>query len=826
MSNLYPVSDACSDTSVTRCAFLLLMCLFVGSGCAALIYEVVWFQILQLVIGSSAVSLGILLGTYMGGMCLGSLFFARLISPQYHPLRVYALLELGIGLLGLILLFFIPNLNRFYAAHFSENFSLGLRAIMGVLCLLVPTFFMGATLPAISRWLETTPKGVSWLGFLYGGNIVGAVVGCLLAGFFLLRLYNTAVATYVAVAINLSVALMAWTLSTRTAGNHRPRTLISTSRASHTKGVYVCIALSGLTALGAEVVWTRLLSLVLGATVYTFSIILAVFLTGLGIGSSVSAALSRRLNRPQIALGLCQMGLCGALAWSAFMLTQSIPYWPIDPTLSKSPWYTFQLDLLRCLWATLPGALLWGASFPLAIACVATNTQDMAKTVGRLYAANTIGAICGALGFSLFVIAQIGTQGAQRLLILLAMTSALILPINTWLTQRRMTWKRPAMSTALIVLTGVLLAWTVQQTPWGLVAYGRTLLFGTGQDTCLYMGEGINASIAVTEAENQHNFHVSGKIVASSEPEDMRLQLLLGHMPALFHPAPKTVLVVGCGAGVTAGAFVLHPTIERIVICEIEPLIPPTAQTYFAKENNHVLKDPRVEVIYDDARHFILTTQAQFDIITSDPIHPWVKGAAALYSKEYFELCQQRLNPGGIITQWVPLYESTPETVKSEIATFFQALPCGTLWSNDLQGQGYDLFMLGCTDIMQINVSHLDERLKQPEYAQVLKSLNSIHIRHALDLLSTYAGNKKDLIQWLAHAQINLDKNMRLQYLAGMGLNMDQTTSIFDDILVHLTFPEKIIIATNLEKRRLKQMIISRLPESWAYPPPPRRGTQ
>ena len=151
------------------------------------------------------------------------------------------------------------------------------------------------------------------------------------------------------------------------------------------------------------------------------------------------------------------------------------------------------------------------------------------------------------------------------------------------------------------------------------------------------------------------NFHVSGKVEASSEPQDMRLQRMLGHIPALLHPKPRSVLVVGCGAGVTAGSFVLYPEVERIVICEIEPLIPPIAADYFGPENYNVLDDPRVEVVYDDARHYILTTNEKFDIITSDPIHPWVKGSATLYSKEYFEMCRRHLNPGGVITQWVPL---------------------------------------------------------------------------------------------------------------------------------------------------------------------------
>src|SRR5436190_3025645 len=263
----------------------LLLVLFVGSGCAALIYEIVWFELLQLVIGSSAISLSILLGTFMGGMCLASLALPRLISARHHPLRVYALLELGIGVIGVLVLIGMPLVGGAYTAWAGTGLaSVVFRGVAASICLLPPTLLMGATLPAISRWVETTPEGVSWLGFFYGGNIAGAVVGSLFAGFYLLRVYDVMVATFVAVALNLTVCALGLAIAKAT-----PNEIVDTrparaERAPDAWSVYATIALSGMTALAAEVVWTRLLSLLFGATVYTFSLILAVFLVGLGIG--------------------------------------------------------------------------------------------------------------------------------------------------------------------------------------------------------------------------------------------------------------------------------------------------------------------------------------------------------------------------------------------------------------------------------------------------------------------------------------------------------------------------------------------------------------
>src|SRR5262245_41500594 len=238
-----------------------LVLLFIGSGCAALIYEIVWFQILELVVGASSVSLGILLGTFMGGMCVGSLFAPRIVSRMHHPLKVYAFLELGIAVLGVIILIGVPLIGNLYTAWAGSGMaSMLLRGIVAGICLLPPTFLMGATLPAISRWVETTPEGVSWLGFFYGGNIAGAVVGSLLAGFYLLRVYDVAIATFAAVAINVVVAVIGLMIAKLT--SYSPEQIDERAEVSHSVSaeesemwpVYVTIALSGFAALSAEVV--------------------------------------------------------------------------------------------------------------------------------------------------------------------------------------------------------------------------------------------------------------------------------------------------------------------------------------------------------------------------------------------------------------------------------------------------------------------------------------------------------------------------------------------------------------------------------------------
>jgi spermidine synthase len=789
-----------------------LLFLFAGSGCAALIYEIVWLQLLQLVIGSSAVSLGLLLAAYMGGLCLGSALLPRVVSPRHHPLRVYALLELGIGVLGLAELFGIPLLSRVYLAGASHGiFGVVLRGSVAAVCLLPPTLLMGASLPALARWVKTSPEGISRLGYLYSANIAGAVFGCLLAGFYLLRNFDMAVATYAAAAINFAVALFSYALAMRS--RHAPRAGsaedASSPRLPRAWIIYLAIGLSGLSALGAEVVWTRLLSLLLGATVYTFSIILGVFLIGLWGGSSAGSYLARRVTNAGLALAGCQILLAVTIAWTAYTLAHSLPYWPVDPWLSTDPWFNFELDLVRCAWAIFPATLLWGASFPLALAAAVAPGQDAGRLSGEVYAANTAGSIAGALAFSLWLIPTVGTRGSQQLMIGLAAVAAIVAALSLKGVSR-------VASAGAAVLAGVFLVGTVADVPWQVIAYGRRMapilrgfqLYDQANPTkVLYRGEGINSSILIAERAGQRHFYVSGKAEASTAPLDMRLERMMGHVPALVHANPRSVLVVGFGAGITAGSFVPYPDVASIVICELEPLIPPASTQYFGKQNYRVLDDRRARIVYDDARHYIFTTNNKFDVITTDPIHPWVKGTSTLYSKEYYELVKAHLNPGGVVAQWLPIYDSDLETVKTELATFFEVFPSGTVWSNNWKGDGYDLVLLGQAETKPISVDEMQQRLDLPGYARVRESLDEVGFHSAVEFLASYAGRASDLGPLLIGAQINDDLNLRLQYLAGLGLNSMAAPQIYRDVLTYRRFPEGLLVGTGGRMDALRTLL-------------------
>lgn len=789
----------------------LMLILFVGSGCAALIYEIVWYQSLSLIVGSNAISLGVVLGTFMGGMCVGSLLLPKIVNPDEHPLRVYAKIEAGIAVSGLLILFVLPYAGGLYTSFGGSGFSgLLLRGLFCAICLAFPTILMGATLPAVARWVQATPRGVSWLGFFYGGNIAGAVLGCLLAGFYLLRLFDNSVATYVAMAFNIAVAFAGWTLANVTAYDPPvpKNSTLAIEFPRHAWPVFVAIALSGATALGAEVVWTRLLALLLGATTYSFSLILAAVLAGLGIGSGVGSFFARTSTDPRRALGWCQLGIVAAIAWAAYCETQALPYWPVNPALSSS-WFQLQLDFVRCLVTVLPAAMLWGASFPLALAAVAPDQRDTGRLVGAVYAANTVGAILGALVASLILVAAIGTQQSQRVLMALAALAALIMLVPDYTRRHSQAAnagskgnngfnKRGLIVGGIVIIISLWLGVTVIPVPALLVGYGRysgTMMKSHGE--FIFVGEGMNSSMAVSRTDDGYLlYHNAGKVQASSLPQDMRLQRMLGHLTTLLPTQAKSVLVIGCGAGVTAGSVSISPAVEKLTIAEIEPLVPSTVSTFFGDQNYHVVKNPKTHVRLDDARHFLLTTHEKFDAITSDPFDPWVKGAASLYSREFWEEAKQHLNPGGVVTVFVQLYESGTAAVKSEMATFFEAFPDGVVFGNTFEGQGYDVVLVGQNGPLKVDLDAIEARLARPEYAPVRESLADIGFKSGVELFTTFAGRASDLKGYLADAQINRDRNLRLQYLAGLDLNKREQATIYGDVLANGRWVEGMFSGT------------------------------
>jgi spermidine synthase len=294
----------------------------------------------------------------------------------------------------------------------------------------------------------------------------------------------------------------------------------------------------------------------------------------------------------------------------------------------------------------------------------------------------------------------------------------------------------------------------------------------------------------------------------------MRLQRMLGHITTLVPRTPSKVLVIGCGAGVTAGAVSIDPLVKDQTIAEIEPLVPEVVSTYFSAHNFDVVRNPKVRVHLDDARHYLLTTDEKFDAITSDPLDPWVKGAATLYTREFFQVVKDHLNPGGVVTLFVQLYESNEAAVKSEIATFLEAFPNGAVFANTYNGQGYDLVLFGQLENAKIDVDRVQQRLNDPANAAIRQSLGEIGINSAIDLFGTYAGRRADMGPWLKDAIINTDRNLRLQYLAGLGLNLYRSDPIYKSMIATSEYPDDLFEGSPETLQALRNRIDASLSSS------------
>ena len=799
-----------AHSTPTPLTLFAVLCLFAASGCAALIYQVVWFEQLTLAIGSSAVSLGVLLATFLGGLGLGSLLASRSIGGRYAPLQRYALLELAIGVLGMVTLAALPLLGGAYAALAGTGaVSLALRLVVAGLALLPATMLMGATLPVVAAALRADARGAAWLGWCYAANTVGGMAGSVAAGFYLLRVHDAYVATFVAVALNFASAAVAFLLARR--GGARAAAVAAAfvptvTRASGTAAIYVATALSGLTALAAEVLWTRHLTLLLGGTVYTFALIVAVFLSGIGLGGAAGAAAGRRCDA-RAALAATQALLCVALAAGAYALAASLPYWPIDVTLPSTAAVALQLDVLRVALVALPATLLWGASLPLALAALVAAGEHPQRAIGRLYAANTFGAILGALGTTFVLVVALGSARTLELMIVASGVAALVL-LRGVVAQRNV--RLGALAAVLATVTAATLS--VRPVPPALVAFGRFLPTRGLDANVIYVGEGLTASVAVSaEPNGTLTYHNAGKTQASTYAQDMRLQRMLGHLSTLLARQPRDVLVIGLGAGMTAGAVSVDPAVERVVVAELEPLVPAVAAAYFGDYNFDVVANPKVEIRVDDGRHFLTTTTQRFSAITSDPLDPWVKGAAALYTREFWELCRARLDEDGVVTVFVQLYETTEDAVRSELATFFDVFPHGAVFANTVEGLGYDAVLVGRSSDAPIDLERLQARLDSSAYRSVAESLRAVGFDSALDLVSTFAGDATSLAPWLEGAQRNTDRGLKLQYLAGQGLNVLAGAEIFRALVGSgPSFPSKLFTGTPAQLEELQQRLAAR----------------
>ena len=758
---------------VARWAFPAL---FVVSGGAALVYQVVWSRMLSAVFGVTAFAVATVLVSFMGGMALGAAILGTRADRVARPLRMFALLEAGIGVYAVLMPWLLAGMDAALVAlwpSLPESFVVrsAIRFVGSLALLIVPTMLMGATLPALGQGLLRRRESLGLgIGILYFVNTLGAAVGCFLAGFVLLPRWGLTATTFIAFAGNALVAAIAFALdrgvpAAPTVASDAPE-VAETPATSPAWWPYAVTCGSGFAALAFEVVWFRVLVLVFGSTIYSFSAMLTVFLTGLAAGSLAGGWLVDRVRHPARLLAWTQGGvaltaLLGGLAVNAMpgVFLRTLAGFGFDfggMTATKM--------LLSAL-LLLPAALLFGATFPVVVKLAPAAGRGTGSRIGRVYVMNTLGAIFGSFVAGFVLLPTIGME--STLVLVIAIAGALgigsLVAEPGWKPARAI----PA-GLALVAIVGIaifgprwnrgLLGAGVYFEPQQFVtAAGAPVLDNVVADyELMTYTEGYNETIISYRSPKGKFITVNGSPTASDHFDDMFAQRMLGHLPlALCPKQAKTACIVGLGAGVTAGSIAIYD-LESFTALEIETGVF-VASRFFEKENHHLLDNPKLKVLIDDGRNFLKVTEEKFDVISSAPNFPSLTGSGALFSTEFFELARARLAPGGVVCHYAPIFRIQPGDVAAILGSFRDVFPHVRVFSTGLW-----IIVLGRMEpFPPIDVPELTRRVKEPVVAQ---SLAEIGVRGPIELLSFFQFDEDRLAAITDGAPRNTDDQPRAEF--------------------------------------------------------------
>jgi spermidine synthase len=733
-------------SSLFQKALFLVLVFFFFSGVTGLIYEILWTRMIVKIIGGAPFAVTIILTVFMGGLGLGSYVASRTIDRIQEPLklvRIYGLLELIIGLyalaIPLLLVAFRPLQAVLYNQLFSHfmlyNF---LTFVSSVIILIIPIICMGATLPILCKFYVT---GLSRLGThtgrLYGLNTVGAAAGALICGFWLLDVLGELGTLMTAVIVNVTIGLACQALYFRAkkfplvhvrvdldTEESRPKEALYKTMPQKSSFVLnsalIIFAVSGFCAMAYEVIWTKLLGLIVGPTTYSFTIVLVTFITGLGLGSFVFGWLADRLRDPLRLLIITQIAACLFVIGTSQLLGNSQLFF------SKLI-YSFRdqfvlLSLLKAallfLFMVFP-TLCLGAAFPLVGKIYTPSVSKVGRSIGFAYALNTLGAVLGSFCAGFVLLPLLGKENSLSFLISLQLLASLVIAFLLFGIKMKSIKKLAPL--ALSAVLGLILcvyypSWNqkllssgkynrfdyiepaIRNTGWlESLLRGKEILLRYDKGEVVYYGEGIGGFTTVIKTPDalgnlEYSMANSGKMDASSRG-DMKTQTLLAHLPMLFHHSAKKVMILGLASGITAGETLLYP-IEHVDVLEINRQVV-QASDFFLPWNNDVLSNPKANLIIQDARAHLQLTKQKYDVIVSEPSNPWMAGLATLFSRDFFKIVKERLRGDGVFVQWLHSYNMDWATFSLIGRTFAEIFPKNALVSTAPFPEGRDYLLVG-----------------------------------------------------------------------------------------------------------------------------------
>ena len=768
---------------------LVAACFFL-SGATGLIYEVLWARMLGLVFGATTLAVSTVLAAFMGGLAIGSALAGRRGAAVKRPIRAYGVIEILIALYALAVPFLFTFVDNLYAIIW-QNFHPGFfafslwRFLLSCLMLLVPTALMGATLPILSAALlrSNGPRSTS-ITRLYTRNLAGAICGGIVAGFLLLPTFGVRVTIYIAALINILIGIVSIVADRRkeiqlsipnaNADESQPAEKIPLAAPGDAGFWMVCAFISGFVTIATQVVWTRLLTMIVGSSTYAFSIVVALFLMGLSGGSFVIA---RKGRAAKLRATVLRVELLTAVSiFLSLVMANKIPGLLINTGLRFhiSSWAgLLSLQILSVALLILLPAFFMGMVMPLVLVWAGTKHSDQSvQLVGRSYAVNTLGAITGAFVAGFVLVPRLTT----RFTILFAAVLCIVVAGAAYqpkIDARDRDLRRAVAAglTLTVILLLFLAAPRMNRADLSIGAYDslvRVLAKSRGAvedesvqrqgpeiHQLLMYEEGPTSTVSVRKDWEITSMAINGRTNASDR-DDMATQVMLGQLPLLLAPRLKNALVVGYATGVTAGAILQSP-IESVECVELEPTTV-NGSRFFEHVNNHPLDDPRLHLIIDDARTYLRVIPKRYDMIVSEPSHPWVPGVANLFTREFFQLGRDRLNDDGIFVQWVQIYQLSTDSLRSVLRTFQETFPYVLVFRVQGAWKGKDLLLVGSKT--PLTLDRIKERIGDSRIAAELARVN---IKGEADVRAWYVCDEKQLWPAVAGAVINTDDNMHIE---------------------------------------------------------------
>lgn len=776
-----------AQAAAPRWPLLLLgVLVFFSSGFSGLVFEIIWVRMAALGLGVTIWAVAVVVASFMAGLALGSAALGRVADRTSRCVQLYALLEVGIAASGLAATLALGHLPTWMTSLPTEAATVPDRTLQVALVfviLIVPCTMMGGTLPTMTRALSTVMTPGHVLGLLYGANTLGAVAAAFFTDWSLIPALGLTMTTRVAATLNIFAAggalLLARALRlslARTAAAReaepRPEDAAvaspppppAVSWRALKNPLYGAYAISGLSSMGLQITWTRLMMAYARPSVYIYSVVLSVYLAGIALGSLLAARWAARTPSPRSWLVVALSGMTLASLASMFWIT------PVDAALSSpllepllrslaqaagAEDHTVHLSMLnngiRAIALFGIPTLLMGFAFPLAGRLAMESRPGIGRPLGELYAANTLGGIVGTLAAGFWILPLLGVQRTLVLLATLGAVSAVVIASASGTSRLA----RACVGLALVACLALsfLPSDTLRNRIY-LPIWARN--WGVDPTDVRYFADDSYGTVAVIDAPGGPQLLVNSTMMMGVRPEGQRYAQLMGHLPALLHENPRQALVICYGTGMTVGALSLHPEFDSVTCVELSPSVLEAAPN-FHQWNNSMPPSPKVHYVLADGRNYLLRTHRRFDVITFEPPPPTQAGVVALYSSDYYRLCRDHLTPQGLVCQWVPLSLLDEPDLKMVIRAFLEVFPDAMLF----EGSTHDYFLIGSPSPIRVRWDHLARSLKDPRLAA---NLATIGMDDPTSLVATYVRGPRFLRDYTASTPLVTDDQPLLEY--------------------------------------------------------------